>query len=193
MNYFYFLSRNRKNADAKDYLPVRFYEKHVLKKCNNYFNKLITSTELNNATIILSEDQKRVTQATTVFMNKKPKKKWKIVTDNTEKRIEWASFLSGKVQFGIPLEKLIPLYRRECLARVHNVAVLITLNATSLVDIIKNHEHTNFRNKDQLNETELNETKYFHPKNLTALEWDKDNVDGVMESIMEEEDGDEMD
>ena len=99
--------------------------------------------------------------------------------------------LSGKVQFGRLQKKLIPLYRCECLTREYNIDVLSTLNATSLINIIKNHEYPNFRNNSQLTNTELNEMKYFHPKYKTALEWDKDYVDRVLESIMEEENSDE--
>ena len=52
-----FQSRKRKNADAKKYIPSRAYNEHVIKRCYNYFNRIITSSELISTKIILSEDR----------------------------------------------------------------------------------------------------------------------------------------
>ena len=84
--------------------------------------------------------------------------------DDNDNGVDCVPFLSGKVQFELPQKKLIPIHSWEGLARGHSIAIFTALNAFSLVDAIKNHDHPNFKSQKHLDEIELNKTKCFMPK-----------------------------
>ena len=115
---------------------------------------------------------------------KKSKEKTRrTIAPNPNIEVIWTPMMVGKVAFGRPSNKLIPLYKAELISRgVYSMNEMNNLTCTNLLRAIKDHEHPKWYelDKNEILDKKHEYLKYFSPRYLSAKEWSSEEVDTTL-------------
>ena len=101
--------------------------------------------------------------------------------------------LVGKVVFGHPTNRYIPLYKAELFVpKIFSMDKMLGVNCSTLLKTIKKDEYLGWDtlDKDSILEKMKEDLKYFEPRWVTTFEWSLDKVENTLETYFNDEETD---
>ena len=184
-------NRQKKSYDDDtNFLPGKHFNKNMICGCESYFNYQHRTEEFCHCRRLINANncykRRRVDEDVLSFIAAGDKCQRSKNAAPEKRSTTWVPLLVGKVPFGCPSKKMIPLHQRELVKRsVASFDETEHIGTSKLIKMMREDEHPQLvlKKDDDLKEEEKRELRYFHPSFLNAEDWSDDVADDALKII----------